>query len=513
MKVIKQITLFLFVIAFADFIAAQGPIEFNIGPPLEYPSNNVITSLFVKDSSHYYILRLGNKACFDCKSGNIDAYFEKFDKNLQHTESIPIKIDPSYQLRKPLPKKIFLVNNHIYVFADEVFYASKSTRSYLLMFDMNGRLVKDPLLLGEIHKINIPSNNVFESEPNDFFSLSLYETNSSSQFLYTQSFPPGGSDKTTINIKVFNTDFTSVWEKQLSLPSPSDYTEFSQIILNGEEVFFILSFHPPLEDKIYYLVTYNNITDHLAYYDFNFEDKKIEEISVKMLESEAISIIGLFSEPEEDNLISGMFFFLFDKENQTLSARGSSPIKTGQFKTITKKDLINLHTEKMHQRANGDVVYLAELKKQEFNTFTDSEGKFHLSSYYHSNDIKIMYFKNDGSLQWQIWIPKKQYLVEPELLGFFDLIINETLFIIYNDSKKNLYVHDPDRIKKMSNKFVLTVALVDLETGEYSKRLLTQNENRKGAFVFKKAYTYYTGKNSLIMVDYKNGLRLAKITF
>ena len=303
-------------------------------------------------------------------------------------------------MRKPLPKKIFLVNNHIYIFADEIFYASKSTRSYLFMFDMNGRLVKDPLLLGKIRNIKIPSTNVFESEPNDFFSLSLYETDSSSQFLYTQSFPPDESDKTTINIKVFNTDFSGVWEKQLSLPSPSDYTELSQITLNGEELFFILSFHPPLEDKTYNLVTYNNISDQIAYYDFNFEDKKIERISVRTLESEAISINGLFSEPEEDNLISGMFFFLFDKKSQTLSSRGSSPIQTGQFKTITKKDLKNLHTEKMHQLPNGDVVYLAELKKQEFNPFTDSEGKFHLSSYYHSNDIKIMYFKNDGSLLW-----------------------------------------------------------------------------------------------------------------
>ncbi len=55
--------------------------------------------------------------------------------------------------------------------------------------------------------------------------------------------------------------------------------------------------------------------------------------------------------------------------------------------------------------------------------------------------------------------------------------------------------------------------MVDLETGEYSKRLLPQIENRKNAFVFQKAYTYYTGKNSLIMVDYKNGLRLAKVIF
>lgn len=271
MKAIKQITLFLFVIAFADFIAAQGPIEFNIGPPLEYPSNNVITPLFAEDSNYYYILRLGNKACINCKSGNIDAYFEKFDKTLQHIESIPIKIDPSHKLRKPLPKQIFLANNHIYIFADEIFYASKSTRSYLLMFDVNGRLVKDPLVLGEIRNIKIPSSNVFESEPNDFFSLSLYETDTSSQFLYTQSFPPDDSDKTTINIKVFNTDFSSVWEKQLSLPSPSDYTEFSQITLNGEELFFILSFNPPLEDKTYNLVTYNNTSDQIAYYDFNFE--------------------------------------------------------------------------------------------------------------------------------------------------------------------------------------------------------------------------------------------------
>ncbi|MCK5839133.1 MAG: hypothetical protein KAG99_04755, partial [Bacteroidales bacterium] len=222
---------------------------------------------------------------------------------------------------------------------------------------------------------------------------------------------------------------------------------------------------------------------------------------------------GLFSEPEENNLISGMFFFLFDKESQTLSARGSSPIETGQFKAITKKDLKDLHTENMHQRPNGDVVYLAELKKQEVNTFTDSEGKFHLSSYYHSNDIKIICFKNDGSLLWQTWIPKKQYSAESGLFGFFDLIKNETLFIIYNDSKKNLYIHDPDRIKKTGKQFVLTVAMVDLETGEYSKRILTKNKNRKDTFVFKKAYTHYTGKNSLIMVDYKNGLRLAKIIF
>ena len=358
MKVpVKQITLFLFFIAFVTFIAAQGSFKFNVGPPLEYPSNNIITSLFAEDSSHYYILRLGNKDCFDCKSGNVDAYFEKFDKNLQHAESIPIKIDPSHQLRKPLPKKIFLVNNHIYVFADEIFYATKSSQCYLFMFDMNGQLVKDPLLLGEIRNIKIPSNNKYESEPNYFFSLSLYKINSSSQFLYTQSFPPDGSDKTTINIKVFNTDFTSVWEKQLSLPSPRDYTEFSQIILNGEEVFFILSFHPPLTDKKYDLVTYNNITDHLAYYDFSFEDKKIEKINVRVLDSEVICIDGLFSKSEEDNLVSGMFFFLFDKKSQTMNVSGSSLIQTGQFKTIDKKDLKDLHTEKIYQRPNGDVVY------------------------------------------------------------------------------------------------------------------------------------------------------------
>ncbi|MCK5840399.1 MAG: hypothetical protein KAG99_11155, partial [Bacteroidales bacterium] len=71
MKIIKQITLFLFVIVFTDLIVAQGPIEFNIGAPLDYPSNNVITPLFAEDSNYYYILRLGNKACINCKSGDI----------------------------------------------------------------------------------------------------------------------------------------------------------------------------------------------------------------------------------------------------------------------------------------------------------------------------------------------------------------------------------------------------------------------------------------------------------
>jgi hypothetical protein len=274
------------------------------------------------------------------------------------------------------------------------------------------------------------------------------------------------------------------------------------MLLYGKELVFIITLSPPFEDKLYKLVTYNFIKDEIAFYNFTLENKTIQSIGLNHTEKGNVYIYGFYSEKNKDEGTVGLFFFLFDETNQKVITQTTTNIMKSDFKTIRNKDLNNLVARDLFKRENGDVIFLSELSWPELMSFTDSENKYYFRTFYHSDHILVMCFTGDGSLKWQDWIPKKQFLPTEEYTGFSCIHGDSSIYLIFNDNHKNEGIYNPDQMRPVKNNPTMTITRINLNTGTFRKQFIDRSRNKEEKLVYRKAYTFPLNNRSVVMMEY-----------
>jgi len=502
------------ILLLAKFSFSQEDLTYTIGRGFLLPSGYTMSPYLVEDEDHFYTLRISNKECFDCKSGTTDAFFEKFDKNLNHVESIPIVLTLSDQYKKPRPKDIYLMDNQFFIFAEELNVSTQTAKSILFIVDRKGHQVGDALILGEVGNIDKGSEGTSEEALEGVFSFELFDYENKSRFLYIQYFPNENSMDTRINIKVFDSGATQLWEKHLVLPFDPFFSEMSRIILYGQELFLIMTLRNPYEGiNNYKIVTYNHSKDETSHYNFILENIKINSLEVGQVEAGNIYIYGLYSDLGSKNEVDGLFFYLFNELNKEILTYATTAINVDKIKSITDDDLKNLHAREIYLKNNGDVVFIAELEWTEIMTIQDSESKYYFKPYYHSNEILIMCFDPGGQLKWETWFPKLQYRPDNLMMGYASIFRDNKMYILFNDHPKNLRIYDPDDMKQMKNKFILSLGEIDLDNGKIQKSHYKFIREQKEEVIFRKDYTYKIGNHSLVILEESETVRLIQFNF
>jgi hypothetical protein len=483
------------------------------GDKVDLGGNDYIYPGVFMNGDTIYVLRFGNDGYFDCRQTETGVIIEKFDRYYHHLASTPVILTTEMGLRKPEPIGIYFENGRFILFLKELNIAEQTAKAYLITLGINGKMIGDPVTLGEVKGISTSSANTVDLNPISFFKVSESRQDTGTFFLYIQQFPVLDQSTLKLVVMVFDRQLLRVHHKMMNLDFPPEYCELSDFLLVNNELFFILTIQPPVEDKRYKLVTYNFKRDELVYYNFSLEGKKIHSTDVKLLNTGNIFLYGLFFGEESSTTVEGLFFYLFGSDNQTLVMSSSKGIALGDYKSIGKEDLGHLCIRDALVQPSGKLIILSELYWNEVIHFTDSEGKLYFKPNYHSDPLFLLSFSSEGSLLWQTWIARRVSLPQEISLGFRYLVHDSTLLIIYNDHPGNLKIYDPDLVKLTHTRFVPTLARVNTRTGVYYKLPFDAREIIGEGVNFRKDYTCRVLDNKLILIDMNGYLRLVELTF
>ncbi len=493
-----------------DLIRAQPVYQIQVGEQIPQKDSYVYPCLFHHRDT-FCLLSFRNRDFLLYKEGEPEFTIELFDANLNYTESVPVKASLS-EYRKLEPIYLDFVENAFFFFASETSFSDGSARSLVFKLNLQGELCEPPIRLGELSGLEKSSSTLYSPKEDTYFKVSKFHHDSACLFLYTQQFPIQGQPTTKLMVKVLDTSLTLLRHKILNLSIPPEYCEFSNILLEKGELFFMVTIQIPFEDKLFKFVTYNFDKDELNYYDFSMEGIKIHTLEAIMLEKGNILIHGLYADPSSRNEVDGLLYFLFDKDNQNLLSTGTVKIPTEQ-KKISGKELSHLQIREVFIRSNGDVIILSELYWTEVINFTDSEGKLYLQPYYHSDDLLTLYFSKTGTWKWHAWIPREFGSGKEENLGFHSLISDSLVYIIYNDHPDNIQTYESDRIKRVKGNFIPVLATLDLETGVYHKFPFSDHSNRKFKLGFRKEYAFNVSPLNMIWILSNGNYGLIRTNF
>lgn len=472
---------------------------------------NVFPRVFCAGDT-FYLFNFHESGHYFIKDGEPGLTIESFDKGLNHSGSIPFR-GSFGDFTRLQPFQIFFAANEFLVFAAEFSINEGTARSTAFKMNPQGEVTLPAIPLGEITGLEQKGQTLYAAEEASYFSTGIFHCDTVVRYLYVQRFPFQFQATTKLMIKVLDNQLSILRNKLLNLAIPPMYAEFSDMLLVNDELFFIVTIQLPLEDKLFKLATYNFDRDEISYYDFSLEGKTIHTLDVSMLEKGNIMIHGLYAGESSRQDVDGVFYFLFGEDNQTLHSTGFAKIPVDQFRSVGKGDLPNLKIRQASVRSNGDVILLTEFRWTEVISFSDSEGKLYLRPNYHSNDLLLISFTNDGTCRWQTWIPRKFASAEEKALGFHAFMTDSAGYLFYNDHPDNLTVFDPDRAKTVRNKYQPVVAKINLAVGTYRKYPLSSHPDKLREIAFFGDFVFNISDDTMIWINTHEGFHMIGITF
>lgn len=493
-----------------DPLQAQPVQQVRIGEPFPLKGTFIYPKLFYGNDA-YYLLSFRSPDFLLCKEGVPEFTVETFDSSLNHTVSMPARgsLGVGHRLE---PLFLDWTGKSFCIFATETSVAAGTSRCIAFRMDPDGEMQVGPVNLGELSGMGKSAKLLYSAREDAYFRVTKFQDDAATFYLYTQQFPVQGQSTAKLMVKVLDTALSVQRSKLLNLTVYPEYCQFSDIVPARGGLFFILTIQLPFEDKVFKLVTYSFDRDELSYYDFKMEGKKIHSLETTLLSQGNILIRGLYAENDSREEVDGLLYFLFDNDNQTLLSSGSVGIPGGEQETADL-GLNNLRIRDTYVRPNGDVVILTELYWTEVIDFTDSDGKLYLRPYYHSDDLLCLSFDRTGAFKWHAWIPREFGSSSEDMLGFHSLQSDSVAYIIYNDHPENLTIYAPESIRRVKNKYVPMMCLLDLETGSFHKYTISEPSDHKAGFTFRKDYVSNLSSRSMIWIMTDGNVNLMRITF
>ncbi len=197
-------------------------------------------------------------------------------------------------------------------------------------------------------------------------------------------------------------------------------------------------------------------------------DNPIVRIEMELQNKSILYVTGFYSsiKSEKTNTCGT---FMFKVNPATLEQMGS-------FKTdISAEDLKKLNIDKS-DASPAEHLYTKKVIELPAGGFIlTSEHKPDYSTY---ANIYVQFISKNGSLEHSAVIPKKQQGMMPESYSFLQFYKNNKLYLVFNDSKKNLDLPDPYKLKaEMGNVNSAVPVIVEISAaGEWTKKLVYNSD-------------------------------------
>jgi len=423
--ILKRISIYIILCLHFSINFAQS-VEWS--NPQKIKSKTGYSQIVGESASGIYLLR--------CKDNSFsrDVIIEKYKSNLAQELSIPMPININGIL-----ERVLLFDNTIYVFVSAKNNVSNKIDLLLQKLDENLKPIGNAQVLISMNSEEIDNKTHF------------YIKHSSEKKFIGVMFLSNRKEKNNSNLNLFCFDgnLQQQYGKQYDLSYSIDDIFITSYDMGNEGECYLLIDYPKSgvkkkgsDSRSFFLYSYSLGMDKMLEYEVGQSDVFIEEIGMCLNNySKKISIAGFYSK-DNSKKVAGYFYYVLDlASNELITKRFETfPLDfiSKRYNTKGTDDLSDLYIRKMVARSDGGCLLLAEkyyLSRQTYTYYVNGFPQTNSRTVYNYDDVQMMSFNADGSLQFNNTISKSQSSISDG--GYYSSIVPiitaENLYVVYNN--------------------------------------------------------------------------------
>ena len=369
-------------------------------------------------------------------------------------------------------------------------FDKKEDRKYLLH-----RLVD---LEGNLGPVKVLSQMVSDKEDSRKFIVS-FSPDSSKTLVYNDINRDEEGQKPLVT--VYDDQFEEVWSNRFSNPF-RDEQMFRpvSIKLSNSGRLFVLGYRARIneskrrasETDQYGIISLYD--DEIKIHDLKPLGKIIHMIGMQPDVNGKLTVVGLYSE-DVDSHISGSLCLTFDQDDLEPLESQTRPFSEeflsnfnfdnfrlignlkGMFSKVARSAKPGFEAFGFNEFLTHDDGGLTAVASRHYVEHTMSQGI--AWTYHYFDEILIMHFNYDGSMDWISLVPRQQSLTEDDYIGYFYLQMEgDNLHVILNDNHENEErVANGEEMLRFTGSGTSNLATVhltfDINSGEWTYKTLT----------------------------------------
>jgi len=508
----KHILLYIIGLSFCLKAGGQTNISIKTGQALQF-DEETISRFYDIDSEYYYLLRLSNKEFIEFNTGE-DAFIEVFDKELNLSKSIRLRLETNDKHKRLQPVAFCKKNDGYFVLCKLYSSANKFIRAYLLQIDESGLVENNINQLGEIGNIE-PSMQNYQ-----YFDFKKVYQNDTAKYLFILTTPPELEIVERVSLTIFSEQLDLLDERLINFPEDILDYKFSELILgSGGLIFFSLEVTNPHEPdkKMHQLIVYDIFDDQHKTWEFGFDQGEIAKTLLHRINEDQLGFMGYYSSDGKSEKPFGVFYYVFDEYNGQLLRHKIFNLPASEIDRLdptilgSKSEYEHLYPQSIHISGDENIVLTFEYNWKSMMLIRDQEGKLYNQPYYKANEIVITNFDSTDNFVNMGIVAKQQLLNHRrEHLGFFSFQKDQQLIMIYNDHPKNIDVYQSEKLKTMKTRFEHVVATYNIDNASYTKAALQSGKN---PCLCDPGDIIRISRNTIVFLNKGNDLMLVEISF
>lgn len=395
--------------------------------PQKIKSKTGYSQIVGESASGIYLLRSKDN------SFTRDVIIEKYKSNLSQEFSIPMPININGIL-----ERVLLFENNLFVFVSAKNNTTNKIDLLLQKLDENLKPIGSAQVIISINSDEIDSKTQFHikhSNDRNFIGVMFLSL---------------GKDKNTCNLNLFcfNTNLQQMYGKRYDLPySLDDVFITSYDIGNNGDTYLLIDYpkqgtkKKSSDPRLFFLYSYYLSLDKMLEYEVGKQDAFIEEIGMCLNNfSKKISVAGFYSNDNTKKIV-GYFYYVLDLSSNELTTKKFEDFPpefiSKRYNSKNNGDLSDLYIRKMVARSDGGCMVLAEkyyLSRQTYTYYVNGFPQTNSRTVYNYDDVQMMSFNPDGTLQFNNTIAKTQSSISDG--GYYSSIVPiitpENLYVVYN---------------------------------------------------------------------------------
>ncbi len=533
------------------FIYSNGqtnaPASMEWGRQYAEPNNTFATKIIGLQPDGFYMLR---QKILNNPESRPRAWVEFYDRDMNMKKSVEQEL--KYKGKKRDFEDVLFINNQLYLLTS--FNNSAKKKNYLFKQKISSKSLipsKSLEMICETEAKNKEAEGSFAS----------HISKDSTKLLIYNDLPYNKNESERFGFRVFDDDFSLIWEKDVALPYPdSKFTveEYQVDDLGNVHLLGVL-----YEDNVkwrrrgnptyqYIILSYLNNGEDVEEFRIDLDNKFITDLTFRVNKKGELICSGFYSEKGTYS-IKGVYYFRLNPSNRTINNKHFEPFpfdfltqhlsdkrkqkaKNAEERNDMRRsaELFDYSLDELVLRSDGGAVLVAEqFFIQEQNYYNDPYGygfypyrysPFSYNRYnnrgqtdylYNYNDIIIVNIRPTGEIEWSARIPKKQETRNDG--GYYSSyamsIVRDKIYFLFNDNVRNFDSSGKNNRLYNYNGSDSVIALSQVSK-DGNVTTFPLGSNRDAGIITRPKMCKQIGKKEMaVFGEYGRGYKFAKLTF
>ncbi len=475
----------LLFLAWAGMAAAQSyaPATLDWGNINREPGNTMATKVIGITDEGFFVLR---QKVLQNPNARPRAWVEFFTKDmkLQRSEEMELK----YKGKQRDFEDVIMLGGKLFLLTS--FNNTAKKQNYLFKQSINSKTLSPSKNLDMISETEARNKEVKGT-----FAFRL--SSDSSRLLIFNELPFEKKNPARFGFRVFDQDFSLLWEKNIVLPYPNNQftveeyrvDEFGNVFLLGvlykDEAKWRRRGNPSYQ---YVLLSYFDQGETVDEFRIDLEDKFITDLTFRIAKDGTLVFSGFYSDRGTYS-IKGTYFFHLQPRTREMNNRHATPFdfdfltafmseknrekaKAAELNKDVRRapELYDYSLDELILRSDGGAVLVAEqfyIQQQMYRDYYpygyypygyyspyyyNRYNTYQTDYYYNYNDIIVVNIRPNGEIEWSARIPKWQETRNDG--GYYSSYamanVRDKLYFIYNDNTRNFSGSKSNRVYSYS---------------------------------------------------------------